>query len=369
MLSQIFSRTFSSSKQQAKTAVFMLNLGGPNSLEEVSPFLERFFADSTVIRIPFGLGPKIGKLRGPAKVTKQYEAIGGRSPIQDWTRKQGEKMVEKLDQISPDTAPHIYFPAFRYGLPLYTESIKECIEKNPTVEKFVFFSQYPQYSCTTAGNNIREALKHLKEQYKNHGKTIHVIDRWYNHPGYVKTISRLLSEDLKNNFKEEDRDNVLILFSAHSLPFDFVKQGDTYPYEIGTTANLVIQEAKLKNPHRVVWQSKVGFQQWLAPNTMHALEQASNQGWKNVILVPLGFTSDHLETLYELDLEYIKESQEKLKFNKIIRARSLNDDQQFCDSLADIVSQNLKTDAYKSPNLKLRCPDCKIPECNLLSAV
>lgn len=164
-----------------------------------------------------------------------------------------------MDNISPQTGPHIFYPAFRYGLPLYTESLKACIAENPSVERFVLFSQYPQYSCTTAGNNIREALKFLKDECKNHGKQLHVIDRWFNHPGYVSTLARLLKEDIISNFPEEERDDVLILFSAHSLPFDFVKEGDVYPYEIGTTANLVIQKSGLKNPHRMVWQSRVGF--------------------------------------------------------------------------------------------------------------
>ena len=99
----------------------MLNLGGPNNISEVAPFLERFFADKTIFRIPFNLGPLIGKLRAPTKLIAQYQKIGGGSPLLKWTELQGAKMVSTLDKISPQTAPHNFYPAFRYGLPLFNE--------------------------------------------------------------------------------------------------------------------------------------------------------------------------------------------------------------------------------------------------------
>ncbi|EGR27005.1 hypothetical protein IMG5_203170 [Ichthyophthirius multifiliis] len=350
-------------KEMSKTAVLMLNLGGPNNISEVTPFLHRFFCDTTVIRIPFGLGPYIGKLRGPAKVTKQYQKIGGKSPIKDWTIKQGEKMIKHLDIISPQTGPHIYFPAFRYGLPLYHDQIDECINNYSEVERIVLFSQFPQYSCTTAGNAIRYALKHMQENHSSHNKKIHIIDRWFDNEYYIKSITNILKQDLETNFDEKQREKVLILFTAHSLPLDFIQQGDVYPFEIASTAEKVIKEGGFKNSYRVSWQSKVGLKQWLAPSTINALQQYSNKGWEYIIIVPLGFTSDHLETLYEIDHEIIEEFGSKLKYKKIARSRSLNDDDTFCQGLAHIVAANLKDDSYRSPNLNLRCPDYNLNFC------
>ena len=131
-----------------------MNIGAPNNKEEIGPFLTRFFSDDTVIRIPFKLGSLIGRIRGPAKVTKQYEQIGGGSPLKEWTDKQGTEVVrilnEELFRDSPDR--FIYHPAFRYGLPLFTDAIDEFLTTHKeNVKRIILFSQFPQYSCSTGG--------------------------------------------------------------------------------------------------------------------------------------------------------------------------------------------------------------------------
>ena len=123
-----------------------------------------------------------------------------------------------------------------------------------------------------------------------------------------------------------------------------------------------MEKLERRNPFRIVWQSKVGFKDWMGPSTSHALKKFSDKNWQNLLIVPLGFTSDHFETLFELDIEYIKNL--KLEgFKKIVRGRSLNDNPKFIDALTDIIVNRKK---YKSQNLKIRCPDCKFEICNNL---
>ncbi|KRX08552.1 hypothetical protein PPERSA_13033 [Pseudocohnilembus persalinus] len=353
----------------------MLNLGGPESAKDVSPFLERLFADSTVIRIPFGLGKYIGKIRGPAKVQKQYDEIGGGSPIRKWTETQGKLMMENIEKNHPEViqkyGPFHVVPGFRYSEPLCDETLKNLIQnqKENGLENIVLFSQYPQWSCSTVGNSVREALKVI-EKLNFPLENVHIIDRWYRNPKYLEALTNILFEDIKKNFSSEELKESIILFSAHSLPVDFIQQGDPYSLEIGTTANLIMdklvkklqEENLIKNndiPFRVCWQSKVGFNSWLKPNTEEALEFYKSQ-FKNVILSPLGFVQDHLETLYELDLEYIKSNEKNYK--KIIRARSLNDHPEFIEALEQLLVDSLTNkynlQSYPTKNFQIRCPEC-----------
>ena len=346
----------------------MLNIGGPNSEEEISPFLIRFLSDRTVVRLPMGLGALIGKMRGPYKVTKQYNAIGGFSPILQWTEKQGSLLVASLNEkFKAENEDFAYYPAFRYGKPLYHEAINKCLTDNKNIKRLILFSQFPQYSCTTSGNSIREALLYLENYIVQDGSIkIKVIDRWFYNKKYIKAVAKTVTEALTTNFPDPlDRDNVLILFTAHSLPIDFILQGDPYAIEIGATADLISEELLRKNPYKLVWQSRVGFKKWMGPSTHVALKALAKKNWQNLVIVPLGFTSDHLETLYEIDIEYM-EMAKKLGFKKVVRARSLNDDKDFIDALSEIVEDNIKENKYDSKNIRVRCFDCKFDACNKL---
>jgi len=133
-----------------------------------------------------------------------------------------------------------------------------------------------------------------------------------------------LFEDLE---KIEDKKKTLIVFSSHSLPASVVFKGDRYPYEINTTAYLVNEELKrmgVNLPYTVVWQSKVGPKAWLKPSLLEGIANFHSQGFTNLIVTPLGFTSDHIETLHELDIEMMEEVH-KYKYEKVVRGRSLND--------------------------------------------
>jgi ferrochelatase len=223
-----------------KTAVVMLNMGGPNNLEEVGPFLKNLFSDGEIITLgPLQdiLGPLISSRRTPA-ITEQYRSIGGRSPIRTWTEEQGRGMVERLDKISPDTAPHKAYTMFRYAAPLTEETLLEM--KRDGVERVVAFSQYPQFSCTTTGSSLNHLWRELKRLNLGEQFQWSVLDRWPTHPGFLKALEQRVQAGL-DDFDENVRDRVVVVFSAHSLPMKVVNRGDQYVPEVAATANAVME--------------------------------------------------------------------------------------------------------------------------------
>ena len=291
------------------TAVLMMNLGGPGSQEEVYPFLRRLFADREIIELPVPakwqldyFGPWVAKRRTPS-IQAQYREMpfGGGSPIKYYTEEQGKAMVKHLDIMSPATAPHKFYIGFRYASPMTEDALAE-MEKDG-VTRAVAFTQYPQFSCATTGSSLNELWRQLvKGKYEDTFEWS-VIDRWPGEAGLVESFADCIKEGLEG-FEPEDRDEVVILFSAHSLPMKFIERGDPYPQEVGATVGRVMEELELCNSYRLVWQSKVGPSQWLGMQTDAALKGLAKIQRKNVLVVPIAFTSDHVETLFEIDIEY-----------------------------------------------------------------
>ncbi|KAK3095966.1 hypothetical protein FSP39_021399 [Pinctada imbricata] len=350
----------SESSRQPKTGILMMNMGGPETVDDVQPFLNRLFLDRDLMQMPAQstLGPAIAKRRTP-RIQEQYRQIGGGSPIKKWTELQGKEMVKILDQISPETAPHKFYVGFRYVHPLTEEAIDEM--ERDGVERGVAFTQYPQYSCATTGSSINAWYRHINSKGEPSKISWSCIDRWPTHPGLVKAFAENIREELER-FPEEKRNDVIILFSAHSLPLKAVNRGDPYPAEVGSTVLRVMEELGHCNPYRLVWQSKVGPLPWLGPQTDEAIEGLAKQGKENLLLVPIAFTSDHIETLFELDLEYAHELGAKHKIN-IRRAASMNDSKTFIQAQADLVKSHLESNQACSRQLLLRCPMCTNATC------
>uniref|UniRef100_A0A0V0GAJ6 Ferrochelatase n=1 Tax=Triatoma dimidiata TaxID=72491 RepID=A0A0V0GAJ6_TRIDM len=351
-----------SSKRNVKTAIMMLNMGGPQSLDQVGDYLLRIMTDRDMIQLPMQstLGPYIARKR-THEVQKKYGEIGGASPIFKWTQRQGELLCQKLDNLSPSTAPHKHYIAFRYVKPL-TENAVEEIEKDGA-ERVVLFSQYPQYSCATSGSSINAVYSCLSKRDRNQKTKWSLIDRWPAHPLLAKTFADRISTELKQ-FPVEKQKDVIILFSAHSLPVKAVNRGDPYPSEVGSTVQLVMQELDYCNPYSLTWQSKVGPLTWLSPYTDDAIKGYVKQGKKNFILVPIAFVNEHIETLHEMDIEYCKELGEEVGVECIRRASAPNDHPLFISALADIVTNHLKGDQRISPKFLLRCPHCTNEHCH-----
>ncbi|XP_012287835.1 ferrochelatase, mitochondrial [Orussus abietinus] len=344
-----------------KTAILMLNMGGPINITKVPEYLLRIMTDRDMIQLPMQsqLGPWIAKRR-TADVQKKYEEIGGGSPILKWTNKQGELLCKQLDKISPETAPHKHYVAFRYTDPLTEDALRDVEADN--VERIVVFSQYPQYSCATTGSSFNVIHNYYQKWPVPQNMKWTIIDRWATHPLLVETIAERIKAELIQ-FPSNIRDDVIILFSAHSLPLKAVNRGDPYPSEVGATVQLVMEKLKYCNPYSLVWQSKVGPLPWLEPYTDDALKNYVKQGKKNFILVPVAFVNEHIETLHEMDIEYCHDLAKELGIENIRRAAAPNDHPLFIQAMADIVVSRLRSNQPVNPKFLTRCPHCVNKNC------
>ncbi|XP_052753561.1 ferrochelatase, mitochondrial [Galleria mellonella] len=288
-----------------KTAIVMLNMGGPQTTDQVGGYLLRIMTDRDMIQLPVQskLGPWIATRR-TEEVKKKYNEIGGGSPILKWTNTQGRMLTEALDQMLPESAPHKHYVAFRY-VPPFTEDAFQEIERDG-VERAVIFSQYPQYSCATTGSSLNAIADFYRNREVPSSIKFSLIERWATHPLLAKVFAERIREKLEA-FDSRVRNDVVILFTAHSLPLKAVSRGDTYPHEVAATVAATMSTLQVPNPHRLVWQSKVGPLPWLQPYTDDAIKAYVKQGRKHLILVPIAFVNEHIETLHELDIEYCDE--------------------------------------------------------------
>ncbi|KAN0038866.1 hypothetical protein ACTA71_001058 [Dictyostelium dimigraforme] len=378
-------------KSKIKTGILMLNLGGPSKLEEVEPFLTRLFTDKEIFKLPFQkyTGTLIAKRRTNA-VMKLYEAIGGGSPIRKWTEKQGELLSEMMDKISPETAPHKHYIGFRYSDPLIADTLDEMNKDN--VERVVAFSQYPQYSCTTTGSSLNNLWKTLEEKQMQSKFKWSIIDRWQDHQGFINaTVHKInkaydqfnnkykelnnnnnnnnsdssISNNNNNNNNKLNGDKPVLVFSAHSLPMSTVEKGDPYPQEVAETVCRVMDNLKIRDQETgkpleyiLAWQSKVGPLPWLSPKTSFVIEQLAKKG-RNAIVIPIAFTSDHIETLSEIDIE-LQHLAKNCGMKLLVRSESLNDDPLIISAMADLVNTHLKSNkTIHSHQYQLKCPGCK----------
>lgn len=291
-----------SSTSRPPTGIVMMNLGGPRDLAEVEPFLLELFRDREIIQLPMQsfLGPFIAKRRVKS-VQKNYTDIGGGSPILDWTEKQGEGMCRVLDELSPATAPHKFYVAFRYALPKSEDALKQM--QADGVRRAVAFTQYPQFSCATTGSSLNELWRAAKRLGLQKAFEWSVIDRWFEHPAFLGEMHATVVQGLES-FDPADRDDVVIVFSAHSLPMSVINRGDAYPAEIGASTHEVMKRLGYSHQYMISYQSEVGPVPWLGPSTESVIEQLGQKKRRNVLIVPIAFTSDHIETLHELDIEY-----------------------------------------------------------------
>uniref|UniRef100_A0A673IRG1 Ferrochelatase, mitochondrial n=1 Tax=Sinocyclocheilus rhinocerous TaxID=307959 RepID=A0A673IRG1_9TELE len=350
--------------RKPKTGILMLNMGGPEKLEDVHDFLLRLFMDTDLMQLPVQnkLGPFIAKRRTP-KIQEQYSKIGGGSPIKAWTTMQGEGMVKLLDEMCPETAPHKFYIGFRYVHPLTEEAIEQ-MEKDG-VERALAFTQYPQYSCSTTGSSLNAIYRYYSSRSDRPKMRWSVIDRWPTHPLLIE-VTHTHTHPLLIEVTHTHTHPLLIEVThthTHPLLIEVVNRGDPYPQEVGATVQRVMDRLGHCNPYRLVWQSKVGPMAWLGPQTDEVIKGLCQRGKKNLLLVPIAFTSDHIETLHELDIEYSQILGEECGVENIRRAESLNGNPLFFRALADLVQSHLKSNEPCSRQLTLRCPLCVNPTC------
>ena len=356
-----------SASPQSPTGIVMMNLGGPKTLDEVGPFLLKLFEDREIIQLPAQrvLGPYLARRRTKS-VQQKYDEIGGGSPILAWTEEQGRGMCERLDRLSPATAPHRFYVAFRYVAPFSEDALRAM--KRDGVRRAVAFTQYPQFSCSTTGSSLNELWRAAKRVGLQRDFDWSVIDRWPTHPRFIEAMAETVEAGLAG-FSDADREDALILFSAHSLPLGVINRGDAYPAEVGASVHEVMKRLGYRHEYLLSYQSDVGPVPWLGPSTETVLEELGKKKRRNVLVVGIAFTSDHIETLHELDIEY-GELARHAGIANFRRAPALNGSPLFQDALAEIVLEHLGRGEACSPQYGLRCPGCVNPQCrNILNPV
>jgi ferrochelatase len=291
-------------------------------------------------------------------VKKQYETIGG-SPIRKWTEYQGKEMCKILDKACPESAPHKAYTAFRYADPLTEEALEEM--KEDGVEHAIAFSQFPQWSCTTSGSSMNELWREVRRLNMTDTFRWSVIDRWPVHDGFVNAVVERIEERM-SDFEVDDPNKVVVLFSAHSVPMKVVERGDHYVPEVAATVKKVMERWNKTNKYILGWQSKVGYVPWMVPSTEHIIKSLGKRGVRRVLVVPIAFTSDHIETLFEIGEEYA-ELAEEVGIKEFRFTEGLNGSETFISALADIVQDHIESKTNCSSQYKMKCVTCVKPLC------
>jgi ferrochelatase len=315
-----------------KVAVVLLNLGGPDSLDAVEPFLYNLFSDPDIIDFPgsFLFRKRLAKListrRSPG-VIEQYREIGGKSPIKDHTLNQAALLEESLNKHFPAKV----LVAMRYWRPSTEEAINEI--RNEGIKRVVLLPLYPQFSKATTTSSLKEWEKQLTAMGLNLDWTL--IESYYDQPTYIRAFVERINEALLR-FPEDRRADVNILFSAHGTPMKLVREGDPYSGHIARTIAAIMQQGGYSQTHTLCYQSKVGPLKWLTPSTPETIKELASKGVKDMLLVPVAFASDHLETLFELGIEYRRQAMEH-GIRQYEVTEGLNDSPLFIQALTELV--------------------------------
>ncbi|AVH66446.1 MULTISPECIES: ferrochelatase [unclassified Nostoc] len=327
-----------------RVGVLLLNLGGPDKLEDVGPFLYNLFSDPEIIRLPFRWLQKplawFIASRRTRTSQENYKQIGGGSPLRRITEAQGEALKEQLAYLGQEADIYV---GMRYWHPYTEEAIAQITQDN--VEHLVILPLYPQFSISTSGSSFRLLDKLWQEDPKLQPIEYTVIPSWYKQPGYLQAMAELIAQELE---QYPNPDEVHIFFSAHGVPKSYVEEaGDPYQQEIEECTALIMQTLNRANAHTLAYQSRVGPVEWLQPYTEDALKELGAQGIKDLVVVPISFVSEHIETLQEIDIEY-REVAEESGIHNFRRVPAPNTHPVFINALADLV-----IDALKNPSFKL----------------
>ncbi|MDA8078663.1 MAG: ferrochelatase [Nitrospiraceae bacterium] len=316
--------------------VFLLNLGGPDSLEAVRPFLYNLFSDREIIR----LGPSfmqkplaylISSLRHK-KTEGYYRQIGGRSPILEITTAQARALEESLNGGEEGTA-HASFRVFvgmRYWRPFIEDVVPAIVHEG--IRRVIAIGLYPQYSVATTGSSVSR----LREAAAGLPLELHTVLSWHDHPLYIDALMERIRKGL--GLFADRASEVHVLFSAHSLPKKFIDEGDPYADHINATIAGVVRRMDI--PWSLAYQSRSGPVEWLEPSTERMIAGLASKGVRNLLVVPISFVSDHIETLYEIDIVY--KSMAKRLGMRLERVESMNTFPLFIAALGDIVTRGIK---------------------------
>ncbi|MEJ2685171.1 MAG: ferrochelatase [Candidatus Sulfobium sp.] len=312
--------------------VLLLNLGGPDSLSAVRPFLFNLFSDRDIIRLgPSFMQRPLAHLISTMRHRKTegfYRQIGGKSPILDITAAQARELEKGLN--TPGGRRFSVFVGMRYWHPFIEDVVPVIYRKG--IDRLVVLSLYPHYSVATTGSSVSK-FKQVAGGLPIRSVT---ISSWYDHPLYIDALVNNIRKGMETF--QESADPLHLLFSAHSLPAKFIEEGDPYVDQIKGTIKEVTKKIDL--PHDLSYQSRSGPVKWLEPSTDHMIEHLAGKGVKNLLVVPISFVSDHIETLYEIDILY-KRMAEGMGV-RLERVESLNTSPLFISALRDIIEKDVE---------------------------
>ncbi|WP_136810536.1 ferrochelatase [Desulfosediminicola flagellatus] len=316
--------------KNSPTGILLLNMGGPDSLEDVPGFLFNLFSDREIIR----LGPAflqkplawfISRRRSP-KSQNIYRKIGGSSPLRRIT----EEQASALGRTLAHDGDFIIKVAMRYWEPSAKEAVVQM--RDMGIERIIALPLYPHYTKATSGsslNDLRKACSTVAPHI-----VLNEISSWPTEPHYIKALAKRISEGVKS-FAEQP---FQLVYSAHSLPVSFIQQGDPYVDELNKT---IFEIEKLTGiAGKLCYQSRSGPVEWLSPSTSDMIQTLADTGCKNILMMPISFVSDHVETLYEIDMQF-KEEAETLGM-RLESTPALNCDPLFIEGLRELVLEQLQ---------------------------
>jgi protoporphyrin/coproporphyrin ferrochelatase len=324
-----------------RVGVVLFQLGGPDTLDAIEPFLFNLFCDPDIIDFPFArLGRKsLAKLISSTrakKVQHHYSVIGGGSPIRRFTEQQARALQLKLTESGMDAR---CFVAMRYWHPFTAEAIQQL--RAAKCDEVVLLPLYPQYSSTTTGSSLNEWRRRFNDDIP-----VHCVDPFYQNELYLEAVVEKLDDALARFPDPQQAD---IVFSAHSVPVSVIEQGDPYQRQIEETVELIMQRGGWRNRYRLCYQSKVGASKWLQPSLRRTLIDLRDEHVREVCVVPISFVSDHVETLGEIDHE-AREQARKLGIERFEMSSGLNDSPTFIAALAELVTAALDLNKVNDPD-------------------
>jgi protoporphyrin/coproporphyrin ferrochelatase len=330
----------SSSRADAPIGVLLFNLGGPSTLADVEPFLINLFSDRDIIELPLGallqpiVARIIAKSRGPS-VRENYRRIGGGSPQLRLTEEQARALEARLNRGGLHVRTFI---AMRYWQPTTDQALEALASAG--ISRVVTLTMFPHYSQATTGSSEKE-LNRALQQPKWLGRfTVTGIRSYADDALYLDAMTDNVRRAL-DGFAPDVRDRVVLLFSAHGLPQKFIDRGDPYLEDTEKTRRGILERLRVPNRHVLGFQSRTGPVKWIGPGTEEKLRELGKEGVREVLLVPLSFVSDHIETLYEVDMLFADEAK-AAGITDYRRPEALNTHPLFIESLARQVERHLE---------------------------
>lgn len=314
--------------------VVLLNMGGPTSLDAVRPFLENLFLDREIISfgpVEFARTPlaKFIAKRRAEKVRENYRMIGGKSPIAELSRAQADALHRRLAAHYGAELPIRVEVGFSYWHPFIAEALEHLRDDGFT--NVFLMPLYPHYSKTTTGS----CFKTWRDLHRRHGNRLFRVQSVKAYPledDFIEAFNERIDEGLQR-FPEERRGQVHLLFSAHGTPVSLVEEGDPYSHQIRATMEEIMRRRDHDLPYHLSFQSKVGPATWLTPDTVDKTKELAATGVRDLLVIPIAFVTDHIETLHELGIE-LREDAEEAGIEHFHVMPALNSSERYINALA-----------------------------------